>query len=115
VETIPGISAFNAAASLAQIPLVEGKERLAILPVTDDLRPLREAFREFDTVVLMKVGSKLERVVRLLDELNLIKNAVLVSHAGCPNEYIERDLSILSGKELGYLSVIIVRCREEKA
>jgi precorrin-2/cobalt-factor-2 C20-methyltransferase len=114
-ETIPGISAFNAAASLAQIPLVEGKERLAILPVTDDLRPLREALREFDTVVLMKVGSKLERVVRLLDELNLLKNAVLVSHAGCPNEYIERDLSILSGKELGYLSVIIVRCRGGKA
>ncbi|GFP34654.1 precorrin-2/cobalt-factor-2 C20-methyltransferase [Candidatus Hakubella thermalkaliphila] len=114
VETIPGISAFNAAASLAQIPLVEGEERLAILPVTDDLRPLRETFKEFDTVVLMKVGSKLERVVRLLNELNLIKNAVLISHAGCPNEYIERDLSILSGKELGYLSVIIVKCRQEE-
>src|SRR3989338_4834424 len=37
VETIPGISAFNAAASRASFSLLEGKEKMAVLPVGEDL------------------------------------------------------------------------------
>ena len=110
VETIPGISAFNAAASRAEVPLVQGNERLAILPVTKDLKGLREAFREFDTVVLMKVGSKLDRIMALLKELNLLKSSVLVSHVGHPEEKIMGDFySSKKDKKGGYLSVIIVK------
>ncbi len=110
VETIPGISAFNAAASRAEVSLVEGGERLAILPVTKDLRGLREAFKEFDTIVLMKVGSKLDKIMALLKELDLLKSSVLVGHVGCPEEQIVRDLhSLKKGERSGYLSVIIVK------
>lgn len=110
VETIPGISAFNAAAAKAQIPLVQGDERLAILPVTKDLRGLREAFKAFDTVILMKVGSKLDRVMALLVELDLLKHSVLVNRLGYPGEKIIHDLSSLEKVEReGYLSVIIVK------
>jgi len=110
VETIPGISAFNAAASRAEVPLVEGDERLAILPVTRDLRGLREAFKEFDTIVLMKVGSKLDKIVALLKELDLLRSSVLVSRVGCPEEKIIRDFhSLKKGERRGYLSVIIVK------
>jgi precorrin-2/cobalt-factor-2 C20-methyltransferase len=110
VETIPGISAFNAAAARAQIPLVQGDERMAILPVRKDLRGLREAFKMFETVILMKVGSKLDKVTALLSELDLLKHSVLVSHLGQPGERMIHDLSSLekSGRE-GYLSVIIVK------
>jgi precorrin-2/cobalt-factor-2 C20-methyltransferase len=110
VETIPGISAFSAAASRAEVPLVQGNERLAILPVTRDLRELREAFKEFDTVVLMKVGSKLDKILALLKELDLLKSSVLVSHVGYPEEKIICDFhSIRKGKRWGYLSVMIVK------
>ncbi|MGD0919515.1 MAG: precorrin-2 C(20)-methyltransferase [Thermodesulfobacteriota bacterium] len=110
VETIPGISAFNAAAARAEIPLVEGDERLAILPVRKDLRGLREAFHAFDTVVLMKVGSKLDKVMALLAELDLLKQSVLVSRLGQPGEKMIHDLSSLKKiKKEGYLSVIIVK------
>ena len=110
VETIPGISAFNAAAARAEVPLVEGDERLAILPVTRDLRGLKEAFKEFDTIVLMKVGSKLEKIVSLLQELDLLKSSVLVGHVGCPEEQIVRDFhSFKKSERSGYLSVIIVK------
>jgi precorrin-2/cobalt-factor-2 C20-methyltransferase len=110
VETIPGISAFNAAAARAQIPLVEGDEKLAILPVRKDLRGLREAFHVFDTVILMKVGSKLGKVTALLMELDLLKHSVLVNRIGHPGEKIIYDLSSLEKKEKeGYLSVIIVK------
>lgn len=110
VETIPGISAFNAAASRAQVPLVQGDERLAILPITKDLRGLREAFEKFDTVVLMKVGSKLDKVMALLRELDLLKSSVLISRVGYPEERMTRNFSSLKNrKREGYLSVMIVK------
>jgi precorrin-2/cobalt-factor-2 C20-methyltransferase len=110
VETIPGISAFNAAAAKAQIPLVEGDERMAVLPVRKDLKGLREAFQTFDTVILMKVGSKLDKVMALLREMDLLKHSVLVSRIGQPGERMIRDLSSLNEvKKEGYLSVLIVK------
>lgn len=109
VETIPGISSFNAAASSVQFPLVEGNEKLAILPVTKNLKGLRETLKRFDTIVLMKVASKLDKVIHLLKEVKLIKNSVLISHVGHSNEVIIRDLSSIKDKKLGYLSVIIVK------
>ena len=110
VETVPGISAFNAAAAKAGIPLVQGDERLAILPVTKDLKGLREAFGAFDTVILMKVGTKLDKVLTLLKELDLLKNSVMISRLGQPKERIINDLSSLKGeKRGGYFSVIIVK------
>lgn len=109
VETVPGISAFTAAAASSSFPLVKGDERLAILPVTKNIGGLKKTLKEFDTVVLMKVGSRLERVISLLKEMRLIKSSVLVSHAGQAGEKIIRDLSSLQDKKLGYLSVIIVK------
>ena len=115
VETIPGITAFNAAAARAQIPLVQGEERLAVLPVTKTLKGLREAFEAFDTVILMKVGSKLDRVISLLEEMGLLKTSILVSRLGHPEEKIIRDLSSWErDKRAGYLSVIIVRVPRRK-
>lgn len=108
-ETVPGISSFNAAASSAGIPLVKGNEKLAVLPVPDDFKLLRQALKEFDTVVLMKIGSKLDKIIRLLDEIKLIKSSALISHAGHPDERIIRDLSSLKDKKAGYLSIIIVK------
>lgn len=110
IETVPGISSFNAAASAAGFPLVEGNDRLAVLPVRKDLEGLKQAFGMFDTVVLMKVGAKLDKVLELLRELKLLRRSILISRVGHANERIVSDLSSIKGKKIGYLSVIIVRC-----
>ncbi|OGW78077.1 MAG: precorrin-2 C(20)-methyltransferase [Omnitrophica bacterium RIFCSPLOWO2_02_FULL_45_16] len=109
VETIPGISAFNAAASRAGFSLLEGKEKMAVLPVSETLEGIEEALKDFDTVVLMKVGTKLQKVIHLLKQKGLAQNAVLVSRAGHPNEKIIRNIASIKDKELGYLSVILVK------
>ncbi|MBI4335431.1 MAG: precorrin-2 C(20)-methyltransferase [Candidatus Omnitrophica bacterium] len=111
IETIPGISAFNAAAAAAKFALVEGDERMAVIPVTKDLRGLRESLLEFDTVVLMKVGSKLDSVISLLKELRLARHATLICRVGHKDERIIRDLTSFRDKKAGYLSVIIVKRR----
>ncbi len=111
-ETIPGISAFSAAASRVEIPLVIQDETLAIIPVREDLKGIREALKNFNTVVLMKIGAKIDLVIELLKELNLIDNSILISHVGQNNEKIIYDLKTIKDKKLGYLSVIIVKTRE---
>lgn len=109
IETIPGVSSFNAAASRTNLALLERNERLAIVPVTKDLNRLRETLQDYDTVVLMKVGSKLAMVVALLKELGLAKHAVLVSRLGHKDEKIIYDVTSLQDKKAGYMSVIIVK------
>jgi len=88
---------------------VEGNERLAIVPVSKDLKGLKETLEDFDTVVLMKIGLKLDIVVSLLKKLDLLKCAVLVSRVGHKDEKIIHDLTSLRDKKTGYLSVIIVK------
>jgi len=109
VETVPGITSFNAAAASCGLPLLKGHEKLAILPVTGNFNDLRPTLKTFDTVVLMKIGSKLDKVIGLLKKMRLVKNSVLVSHAGTASEKIIRDLSSIKDERLGYLSVVIVR------
>lgn len=110
-ETVPGISAFSAAAASVGLPLLIGNEKLAIFPVSKSLKGLTEILKDFDTVILMKIGSKLESVLRFLKKKKLLELSVLVSHAGQPNEKIIRNLASLKDKKLGYLSVIIVRSK----
>ncbi len=109
IETVPGISAFNAAASRINSSLVEGNQKLAVIPVTEGLEGIQESLEEFDTVVLMKVGSKLNKIISLLRKLNLLRSATLISRVGHKDEKIIYDLGALRDKKAGYLSIIIVK------
>ncbi len=109
IHTIPGITSYNAAACLANFPLIEQDEKLAIIPISKEVSELRPILNTFDTVVLMKVAKKLDEVIELLEEMNLIENSLFASHVGFNNELITHDLNSLRGSGKGYLSVIIVR------
>ena len=109
IHTIPGITSYNAAASLANFSLIEQNEKLAIIPVSEDVDELRPILNSFDTVILMKVAKKLDKVIVLLEEMELIDKSLFASYIGFKNEFITRDLLSLKGAGKGYLSVIIVR------
>jgi precorrin-2/cobalt-factor-2 C20-methyltransferase len=109
IHTIPGITSYNAAASLANFSLIEQNEKLAIIPVSEDVDELRPILNSFDTVILMKVAKKLDEVIVLLEEMELIDKSLFASYIGFKNEFITRDLLSLKGGGKGYLSVIIVR------
>ena len=70
-----------------------------------------KTLEEFDTVVLMKVGAKLDKIIRLLKKMRLIQRSVLISRLGQENETVVKDMSTLTDKKSGYLSVIIVKCK----
>ncbi|MCP4252948.1 MAG: precorrin-2 C(20)-methyltransferase [Candidatus Scalindua sp.] len=109
IHTIPGITSYNAAASLANFSLIEQSEKLAIVPVSSNVDELRPILNSFDTVILMKVAKKLDEVIELLEDMELIDNSLFASYIGQKDEFITRDLLSLKGAGKGYLSVIIVR------
>ena len=109
VEIIPGISSINAAAAAAGIPLGIASDRIAILPATYEDYELRKTLKEFDTVVLMKVNRVFDRIFALLLELGMVDKGVFIRRVGSPQQEVIFDLSSLVGRELDYLSMLIVR------
>ncbi len=111
VVTVPGVAAFSAAAAVANFPVGQGQQLVTIVPASDDLGQLARALDRGGTVVLMKVGRRLQRVLDELEARNLLDQAVFVSHAGLPQQKLETDLRRLRGlpEEVGYLSIILVQ------
>lgn len=114
VQTIPGITAFSAAAALTSFPIGEGKQPVTIIPASDDFAQFRRALDFGGTVILMKVGKRLEAVLDELDGRGLIGQAVFVSHTGQASERIETDLRRLRGasEQTGYLSILIIQASQ---
>lgn len=109
IEIVPGISSINAAAAAAGIPLGMAGERIAILPATYADAELRHTLRDFDTIVLMKVSRVFDRVYAILLEMGLEKNGAFIRRVGSAQEEVVFDLASLVGKQLDYLSMLIVR------
>lgn len=110
IETIPGIPAFLGIASYMGMPVTEWEENVLIMPATAGEEKLDQALAASDNAVIMKVYKRFETVQKLLRKHHMIKNAVLVSRAGLPDEVIERDLdSLPADYDPNYLSTIIAK------
>ncbi len=111
IVTVPGVIAPSAAAALTNFPVGQGQGLVTLVPAADDLEPLRSALDRGGTVVLLKIGRRLQRVLEELERRGLTDRAVLVSHAGMASQRIETDLRRLRAapEETGYLSVILVQ------
>ena len=111
VVTVPGITAFSAAAALTNFPVGQQKQMVTIVPASDDLGQFEAALERGGTVVLMKVGGRLQQVLDVLEAKDLLEQAVFVSHAGMAEQQVETDLRRLRGlsKEAGYLSIVLVQ------
>ncbi|MDW8100928.1 MAG: precorrin-2 C(20)-methyltransferase [Anaerolineae bacterium] len=113
VEIVPGVSAITAAAAQAGVPLVNGNQRLAVLPAIfeEDEASLRAILQTFDTVVLLKSHRQLDRLLPLLEELGLVNRAIWVERATHPAGRVVRNVRSLAGaRDLHYLSLLIVPC-----
>jgi len=111
VVTVPGITAFSAAAALANRPLGESKQLVTVVPASDDFDQFAAALDRGGTVVLMKVGRRLERVIDELEARGLLDQTIFASHAGMPQQYVETDVRRLRGlsDKVGYLSILIIQ------
>lgn len=108
VVSVPGISSVLGAAAALEQPLADGNQRVGIIPATDDREALREALVHHDTVVFLKVAKVLDLVLDVLDELGLSGRASVVTKVTSPYETVWRDARDLRGKEVEYLSLMVV-------
>jgi precorrin-2/cobalt-factor-2 C20-methyltransferase len=117
VITVPGVTAFSAAAALTEFPIGEAKEPVTVIPTADDLEYVRRSLTTRGTIVLMKIGKRLGEILRLLEDAGVIDESVLVSHAGMEHQRVETNLRSLRGEgpEAGYLSIILVHTKGNKA
>ncbi len=111
LRIIPGVTSFAAAAAAGALPLALADERLVVLPASheDDLERLRRLLTEFETVVLLKAGPALPRIVAALEQTGLLDQALYAEYVGMPEELIARDLRGLDLHNRPYLSLVIVR------
>ncbi|MFQ5507992.1 MAG: precorrin-2 C(20)-methyltransferase [Leptospirillia bacterium] len=109
VTVVPGVTAYNAAAARTLTPLAAGDDRVCVLPATYGVEIVGEMLERFDTVVLLKVKPVMDDLLTLLEEKGLTAHAVFVDRVGTPEERVERDVSVLAGKKLNYLSLVIAR------
>ena len=115
VDVVPGVTSFAAAAARAGLPLATTSDRVAILPATyeTDQDRLAQLLREFDTVVLMKVGRVWPRVRHILADLGLEHHTLYAEHVGMEGERLLRGDALLNEDASPYLSLLIVRRKKE--
>lgn len=111
VITVPGIPSFCAAAAAVNLSLAEGDETLAVIPAADNVAAVERALADHDNVVLLKVNRALADLPAALDRHGLAGKAVFLSRVGSPQQIVERDLAALAGKQLDYLSLVLVSRR----
>lgn len=110
IITVPGVTAFNAAAALAQFPLAEADESITLLPAS----ALSEARKMLDplagTHVVMKIGSKLGMVRDNFLRLRESQRTTFVSRAGLPGQSLMEWPSESKGDpEEANMTVILTR------
>lgn len=109
VVTVPGITSYHAAAALANIPLTEGEESFYLVSGARGGDRLREAVAASDNIVMLKTYRHFDQIYAALEELHLLEHAICISRCGLPGEAVTRDLRNLKGKQLPYLSLIIIK------
>ncbi|MBF0365917.1 MAG: precorrin-2 C(20)-methyltransferase [Oligoflexia bacterium] len=117
VEFVPGITTAVAVAAATKEILLDGEERLAILPATYGIEILPKLILDFDTIILMKAGKEIKQIAAFLREHSLIDKATLVSNATTAREVIVRDIGIFlddDSTEAPYFSTLILSIHQRK-
>jgi precorrin-2/cobalt-factor-2 C20-methyltransferase len=107
--TVPGITAMQDLAARSGTVLCEGRESLALLPLTAGIATFRAALDSFDTVVGYKSGRHLPEVLAAVKEAGRLDGAVHGASLGLPGEDI-RPAAAMSGPA-PYLSTLLVPAR----
>jgi precorrin-2/cobalt-factor-2 C20-methyltransferase len=113
VETIPGITAMQALAATSNTVLVEGRETLALMPLTAGIERMRAALDEHDTVIAYKGCRRLAEILTAIRETGRADTAVYGAALGLPDEDV-RPVSALAADPAQeasgapYLSTVIV-------
>ena len=108
VEIVPGVSSVMAAAASAGVPLASHSQSVAILPAMYGIDDLRRVLDDYDTVVLMKVNSRVLKALADFESLEPDRITVYARRVTTPQEKVICDIRQLSPQDLEYFSLFII-------
>ncbi len=109
IETLAGVSAYQAAAARVDMPLADTDDAIAIIPAAYGVATIESLLNEFDTLVLLKIKPQLDEVIALLERRGLLQHARFIEKVGASGERIVTDVAELRGTKVNYLSLLLVR------
>ena len=109
VVTVPGITAYQAAAALVNRPLVEGEESLLVLSGVEGGHRLRELTDTVDNVVFMKAYRNAGDISDALEERHMLDHSVAVANCCMADEEVIEDVKSLKARKPGYWTLILAK------
>ena len=109
IVTVPGITSYQAAAALSNTPIAEGEESFHLISGAKGGATLRNVIRSSENIVMLKTYKHFADIYDTLEELNLLDRSILVSKLGLEGESVVENFRSLKGKELPYLSLVIIK------
>jgi precorrin-2/cobalt-factor-2 C20-methyltransferase len=109
IVTIPGITSYSAAAARTHLPLAEGEESFHLVSGALGAAKLREVINKSDNIVMLKTYRHFDEIYQALEEMNLLDRTICISRCGLEGETVVENLRELKGRELPYLSMIIIK------
>lgn len=109
IESIPGITSYQAAAARLNNPLVEGEQSLLVTSGVKGGDRLRQLSCKPETVVFMKAYRNVPDIISAVDETDLFHDCVGISKCGLPEEEIVTNLDDFSIKPPNYWTIIIAK------
>jgi precorrin-2/cobalt-factor-2 C20-methyltransferase len=109
VEIVPGISSIFAAAAVAALPLVEGDEKLVVIPATAGIEQIIVALAHYETVVLLKVKPLYAYIIELLRQTGREKSTIFVERVGSSRQKVLTDFEEIAAHTPDYLSLMIIK------
>ncbi|MEW5723164.1 MAG: precorrin-2 C(20)-methyltransferase [Thermodesulfobacteriota bacterium] len=109
VVTVPGVTAYHAAAARLNQPLAQGDESLIVVTGLKNGQDLKTLAGGAENVVILKAYRNFDRLCEALDQAGLAEKAVLVSCCGREDERIERRVDRLRGQIPPYLSLLLIK------
>lgn len=114
VEVVPAVSSLSAVPVVADMPIADGEERIAVIPASYATGDLRAILKMFDTILLLKVSSVMPQVVEAIEAEGLLDRAVYVSKATMPKQKIVRDIASIKNDRCDYFSMVVV-CKRNRS
>ncbi len=109
IVTIPGITSYSAAAALTHIPLTEGEESFYLVSGALGAAKLKEVIDKSDNIVILKTYRYFDDIYQTLEDLDLLDRTTCISRCGLDGETVVENLRDLKGRDLPYLSMIIIK------
>jgi precorrin-2/cobalt-factor-2 C20-methyltransferase len=109
IITIPGITSYSAAAALTHTPLAEGEESFYLVSGALGAAKLKEVIEKSDNIVMLKTYRHFGEIYQALAEMDLLDRTTCISRCGLDGETIVENLRDLKGRDMPYLSMIIIK------